>query len=78
VLQVLAEGLPGRADVSSQVALREHAVEVGLRVPQTAVYAFGDVHPFPGIRITADVDTNQPDAGSTADDLPGFSSHAAS
>ena len=43
VIEVLAEGLPGGADVATEVPLSEHAVEVGLCGAQGAMNEFADV-----------------------------------
>jgi hypothetical protein len=75
VIEILADGLPGRADVAVEVSLREHAVEMGLRGSQPAMDESTDVPASPGFRIVADVDADQPYAGSAPNNLAGFADH---
>jgi hypothetical protein len=63
VIEVLAESLPGGAEVATEVPLSEHAVEVGLSGAQTTVNEFADVLALPGFRSATDVDADQPGAG---------------
>ena len=60
VIEVLADGLPGGADVATEVPLSEHAVEVSLRGVRASVNGFADVLAVPGLRIAADVEANHP------------------
>jgi hypothetical protein len=60
VIEILAEGLLGRADVAAEVPLREHAIEVGLSGPEPAMNEFANILAPPGFPITTDVDADQP------------------
>ena len=53
-------------------------MRLGLRVTQAAVNGFADVFAFPGFRIEANVDEEQPGAGSAADDLASLACHIVS
>ena len=64
MIEILADGLPGRADVAVEVSLRQHAVEVGLSSSQPTMNEFADVLASTGFRIVADVDADQPYARS--------------
>ena len=75
MIEILADGLPSRTDVASKIPLSEHAVEVGLSSAQTTVNALSDVLASPGFRIAADVDADQPCAGSVANDLSNLAYH---
>lgn len=48
VIEILTEGLPGRANAAAEVPLCEHAVEVYLRGPRPAVDEFANVLAPPG------------------------------
>lgn len=78
VIEVLANGLPGGADVATVVPLREHAIEVGMRGPEPAIHEFANVLAPPGFPVTADVDADHSHLRSTADDLANLASHLAS
>jgi hypothetical protein len=78
VIKVLVEGLMGGADIASEVPLREHAVEVGLRGAQPAVNQFAELFAFSGFRIAANVDADHPHLRSAADDLTMLACHLAS
>ena len=75
VIEILTEGLPGRANAAAEVPLCEHAVEVYLRGPQPAVDEFANVLAPPGFGVATDVDADQPSAGSTANDLTNLAYH---
>jgi hypothetical protein len=78
VIEILADRLPGGADVAAEIPLSQHAVEVSLRGAQAASNGFADVIALRGLRIAADIDADQPCAGSTEDDLASLSGHLAS
>ena len=75
VIEMLAGGSAGGANVAAEVLLREHAIELGLREPQPTVDRFADVLKSPGFRIAAEVDADQPCAGSAAIDLASLVGH---
>jgi hypothetical protein len=78
VIEVLANGLPGRANVAPEALLREHAVEVAVCGPQPAVNEFVNVLALPRIRIAADIDADHLRAGSAANNLASLAGHISS
>jgi hypothetical protein len=59
VIEVLAESLPGGANIATEVPLSEHAVKVGLRESQPPMNEFAHVLALPGFWVARDPETRK-------------------
>src|ERR1039458_7717216 len=74
-VEILIESLLGRIEISSQVALTEHPVEVCLRIAQPAVDCFVQILSFLGLGVASHIHPHHPSAWGASDDLASLAGH---
>lgn len=74
-VEILIKSLLGRIEVSPQVALTEHPVQVGLGIAQPAVDGFVQVFSFLGPGVTPHIHSHHPSARGTSDELSNLAGH---
>jgi len=72
---VLVERLLRRIELSPEVSLTEHLVEMSLRIPQSAVDGLVQILSPLGFGVAAAVYAHQPSTSFASDDLADFSCH---